>query len=323
MMSTLNKKNLLIIHQGALGDFITTFPALHLLRRQYRSIDAVCQKKLGTLAGYLEIIDSHFPLESAAAATLYSETVHPELQRIIGSYHSIILFSFSKILEDAIQRLTRENIYRIAPRPEPQKKIHVAAHLITGLKAAGLFPNSMAPDRPKRLSTERGQRGPGYDASGIILHPGSGSPRKNWSLSNYIRLAGMLKAAGRQPMFICGPAEQEMVPILTDSGYPVREMDDLIALAEYLQRSGGFIGNDSGVSHLAAYLGIPTVAVFGPSDPDRWRPIGRTVSIVQAGSDCRPCFEIGNDRCESSDCLNDISPDRVLAAHFQISGNGW
>ena len=42
---TINDQNLLIIHQGALGDFITTFPALHLLRSQYRSIDTICQKK--------------------------------------------------------------------------------------------------------------------------------------------------------------------------------------------------------------------------------------------------------------------------------------
>ena len=129
----------------------------------------------------------------------------------------------------------------------------------------------------------------------------------------------MLKAEGKHPMFICGPAEQEMIPTLSGSGYPVRQMDDLIELSKSLQRSGGFIGNDSGVSHLSAYLGVPTVVVFGPSDPDRWRPVGCSVSVVQVDSDCRPCFETDKDRCESSDCLNDISPDKVLAACFQLS----
>ena len=319
----LNKKNLLIIHQGALGDFITTFPALHLLRRQYRLIDAVCQKKLGTLAGYLGIIDSHFPLESAAAASVYSGTVHPELRRLIESYQTIIIFSFSETLKKSISRLSKQNIYRIDPRPDPEKKVHVTAHVLDGLEAAGIISNTRYPDVGGRQNMAYDRRDHQYDASGVILHPGSGSFRKNWPLSNFIRLAEMLKAEGKQPMFICGPAEQEMIPTLSGSGYPVRQMDDLIELSKSLQRSGGFIGNDSGVSHLSAYLGVSTVVVFGPSDPDRWRPIGRCVSVVQADSDCRPCFETDKDRCESRDCLSGISPDRVLAAYFQLSDNGW
>ena len=138
----LNEKNLLIIHQGALGDFITTFPALHLLRCQYRLIDAVCQKKLGILAGNLGIIDSHFPLESAAAASFYSGTVHPELGRLIESYQTIIIFSFSETLTKSIRCLSKQNIYRIDPRPDPEKKVHVTAHVLNGLEAAGIISNT-------------------------------------------------------------------------------------------------------------------------------------------------------------------------------------
>ena len=314
----LNEKNLLIIHQGALGDFITTFPALHLFQSQYRSIDAVCQKKLGTLAGYLGIIDSHFPLESAAVASVYSETVHPELHRLIKSYQTIIIFSFSETLNNSIRSLSKQKIYRIDPRPAPEKKVHVTTHVMNGLEATGVISNTRYPDIGRHQNMTYDRRDHEYDASSIILHPGSGSFRKNWPLSNFIRLAGMLKKEGKQPMFICGPAEQEMIPTLCGSGYPVRQMDDLIELSKCLQRSGGFIGNDSGVSHLSAYLGVPTVVVFGPSDPDRWRPIGRSVSVVQVDSDCRPCFETDKDRCESSDCLNDISPGTVMTAYFEL-----
>lgn len=312
-------KKLLVVHQGALGDFITAFPALNLLKRRYRKVDAVCQDRLGKLASHLGAINSHFPSESAAVSSLFSETVHPDIQRAVGSYHTIILFSFSETLKDAIRNLTAENIYRVAPRPEPQEKMHVSIHLITGLKAAGLLPDSMDPDRSLLLSTAGERGGFRFDASRIILHPGSGSPRKNWPIANYIQLADMLNKKGKQPMFVCGPAEPEMIPTLAGSGYPVRQINDLIELTECLRGSGGFIGNDSGVSHLSAHLGVPTTVVFGPSDSDRWRPVGRSVTVVQADPDCRPCFETDKDRCESRDCLYAISPDKVLAGCLELS----
>lgn len=314
------EKKLLVVHLGALGDFITTFPALHLFQRQYRSIDAICQKKLGKLACYLNIIDNHFPLESAVVSSLFSETAHPQLHRIIGAYHAIILFSFSEDLKDSIRRLTAQNVYRVAPRPKPEEKIHIAAHLLSSLTAAGLFQDSMDPDGSFLQFTARGQRDPGYDASHIILHPGSGSSRKNWPLSNYVQLADMLGKRGMRTTFICGPAERKMVSEIERSGHAVHAGDDLVVFSKLLEKAGGFIGNDSGISHLSAYLGVPTVAIFGPSDPHRWRPIGPSVSVVRADLDCRPCFETVQNRCQSPDCLNDLTPSRVMDAFSALTG---
>jgi ADP-heptose:LPS heptosyltransferase len=85
-----------------------------------------------------------------------------------------------------------------------------------------------------------------------------------------------------------------------------------------MKTAGGYIGNDSGVSHLAAYLGLPTVAVFGPSDPEMWRPIGPLVQIV------RPRFHRGfwvephRKNPDSLDCFAEITPAIVLDAFYKI-----
>ena len=142
---TMPDKKLLVVHHGALGDWIIAFPALGFLRCQYRSIDAVCQKKLGFLASYLKIVENHYPLESALSASLFSDPPQPALIRIIRAYDTILLFSFSEHLKDTIQGLTSKTVYRIPPRPKPEERIHVAEHLLSGLKAAGLFPDSMDP----------------------------------------------------------------------------------------------------------------------------------------------------------------------------------
>lgn len=311
---TMHNKKLLIIHHGALGDFITTFPALHILRYQYRSIDAVCQKKLGILASYLGIVENHFPLESALLSSLFSNQPHSQLIRIIRAYDTILLFSFSEHLKDAIQGLTSKIVYHIAPKPMHEEKVHVAAHLLSGLKAAGLISDTMNPDDFLQRFTGHQRRNPEYHASQIILHPGSGSPQKNWRLSYYIQLADLLCAQGKRATFFCGPAERKMVSGIEASGHPVYMGDDLVLLCKLLDKAGGFIGNDSGVSHLAAYVGVPTVAIFGPTDPDRWRPIGPSVVIVQNERQCRPCFEIDRNRCSSLECLSDIDPPKVMEA---------
>jgi len=88
--------------------------------------------------------------------------------------------------------------------------------------------------------------------------------------------------------------------------------NSLIDFINRLKQSSGFIGNDSGLSHLSAFIGVPVIAIFGPSDPIRWRPVGPAVAVVEPEIDCRPCFELEQKNCDSIDCLNSISPKQVI-----------
>jgi len=95
-------------------------------------------------------------------------------------------------------------------------------------------------------------------------------------------------------------------------------LDDLIQLVQLYQTAGGYIGNDSGASHLAAFLGLPTLVIFGPADPVRWKPKGSCVEIVRPSLLCLPCFETESANCPTPLCLDETRTDRVLRAFYKI-----
>ncbi|MGC1189922.1 MAG: glycosyltransferase family 9 protein, partial [Candidatus Binatus sp.] len=129
----------------------------------------------------------------------------------------------------------------------------------------------------------------------VVIFPGSGSPSKNWPAAKFAALAAMLakgsgilrsgdsalndtKAAqnddGMSVVAILGPAEVSIEPIFREAGVTVLKDLDLPTVAALARLATAFVGNDSGVSHLAAAVGASGVAIFGPTDPVRWRPLG-------------------------------------------------
>ena len=127
-----------------------------------------------------------------------------------------------------------------------------------------------------------------------------------------------LKVAGFKPEYILGPAEKGLADKLQHSDRFVHVLDELPDLVDLLKSAGGYIGNDSGASHLAAYLGLPTTVIFGPADPERWTPIGRAVKIVRPALPCLPCFETEKTNCEDSQCLASTTPQMVIEAFYQV-----
>lgn len=112
----------------------------------------------------------------------------------------------------------------------------------------------------------------------LAVHPGSGSPSKNWPLDRFLGAARRL--AGEAPwLLVAGPAEDALE---APSGSIVAREWPLRVLGAALARAGLFLGNDGGVSHLAAAAGAPTLALFGPTDPALWAPVGPRVATLRA-----------------------------------------
>ena len=118
----------------------------------------------------------------------------------------------------------------------------------------------------------------------VIIHPGSGASNKCWHLDNFLSVARELLAADTKVLFLLGPAECEKFDMATMK--KVSNVTQCLSdmsfsqVIKLLSCAKGFIGNDSGITHLAAMLGIRTVAIFGPTNPDVYRPIGKDVSII-------------------------------------------
>ena len=125
------------------------------------------------------------------------------------------------------------------------------------------------------------------------IQPGSGSRHKNWPLERFLEVARELLSGKKvQPLFFVGPVEQEispgMVKTIEAQGFPVLKNLTLPVLAGVLSCCAGYMGNDSGVSHLAAALGLQCLVLFGPTDPGLWGPKGSQVIVVFLLSSLRP-----------------------------------
>ncbi len=106
---------------------------------------------------------------------------------------------------------------------------------------------------------------PAPPAGYAVIHPFSGSPRKNWPLDRYRKTAAVIQR--RMPVYWCAGPEEELKGAV--------RCPDLRELARWLARANVYIGNDSGISHLAAACGVPVVVLFGSTDPRVWAPRGR------------------------------------------------
>jgi ADP-heptose:LPS heptosyltransferase len=130
-----------------------------------------------------------------------------------------------------------------------------------------------------------GQAGIDTDSALIVLCPGSGSVEKSWHLDNFLSLAEQLKSTGAEPLILLGPAEVErFIPHrLLDISRTAPFLVDL-SLTQVLQVlcvADAYVGNDSGITHLAAAIGLDTFALFGPTDPSVYRPLGPNVCIIK------------------------------------------
>ncbi|MGD9024908.1 MAG: glycosyltransferase family 9 protein, partial [Desulfobacterales bacterium] len=305
---------LFILHQGALGDVVLTFPAIIALRKEFDTIDILCQGQIGKLAVKLGLIDKKYPLEAAYLATLFSDQVDTKIKDLISSYTKTLVFSFSSDLENTINQISDRPCLRIPPRPPAPDSIHVAEYVIQHLISGGLLKATDLENAESDRQKKQARKDHPIDISKIIIHPGSGSIRKRWPLANFLNLADDLEKKGWQPQFVCGPAEPDLIAEIRNQKTPVHAFSELTDLVDWLETAGGYIGNDSGVSHLAAFLGLPSVVIFGPADPLRWKPLGPGVEIVRPELDCNPCFEIEPENCTEPACLTDATLESVLTA---------
>ena len=308
-------KRLLIIHQGALGDFILTFPAIIRLQKYYDFIDALCQSGIGKLAKALGLVENWYPLEAAYVASLFTDEIDSKIKTFLTSYTNIILFTFSDQLEQTIRHLTSIPVCCISPIPPEYVRIHLTEFVLESLINCELIKKADAEVEDIPLYRQRPRS---KYSDKVLLHPGAGSIRKRWPIKSFLEVEARLKANGLKPEFILGPAEEDLVDAVPNTNRTVHILTDLTELAALLDSAGGYIGNDSGASHLAAFLGVPTSVIFGPADPKRWKPMGRAVEIVRPELECRPCFETEIANCDGSECLHRTTPENVIRAFCRV-----
>jgi ADP-heptose:LPS heptosyltransferase len=297
---------LLIVHPGALGDVVLVFGLIRALRERFRPIGLLAQAGIAALAAAEGLADDAFALESAWTATLFAGMPDDRARTRLSPYTRALAFARSAGLAASLQALAPEGVCTVPPRPPLESDQHATAHAWARARAGNLLPAGApeAPPIPPYRSTD--------GSLPVFLHPGSGSPRKRWPTDRFLAVAAALQARGHRVEVVLGPADLDLRHCLPVTS-PLHQPPDVVALRDLLRTGAAFIGNDSGVAHLAAWLGLACVAVFGPSDPQRWRPIGERVAVVRSPG-CGPCFEASGADCGGRDCLSEVAPEDVLRA---------
>jgi len=151
-----------------------------------------------------------------------------------------------------------------------------------------------------------------------VLHPGTSAfgVHKRWPADRYGSLARRLRDEfGLATVVTRGPGEEDLVAaaVGNSDGAAVAgpASASLKTLARLVERSALFVAGDTGALHLAAFLGIPTVGLFGPKDPKVYAPRGPVTKVVWLGHDCSPCPKRS---CPDPVCMTSISTDQVLSA---------
>jgi ADP-heptose:LPS heptosyltransferase len=185
----------------------------------------------------------------------------------------------------AIHRSLRALVPRFAaadPLPAPGAG-HASWHYARSLAALDV---PVEGDPPLLESTpgDRDEAAPWLDALGpgfLAVHPGSGSPAKTWPADRFAALTDALHA-GRPWLLVEGPADAAAAQAMAALPRAVHARGlSARGLGALLARARLYVGNDSGVSHVAAAWGAPTLALFGPTDPGVWAPVGPRVVCVR------------------------------------------
>ncbi len=215
--------------------------------------------------------DEVWNVDDARWAPLFASSPAMPPAAIPASLVSALLFASPlSPLGDNLAAAGVREIVRHAPFPESPQPI-VDYHL-------SIFPATAlhADDRQPHVRMDDGELD-ARDTGVAALHPGSGSASKNWPAAAFKELARRFFLSGLRVVWIRGPAE----PAEAHSrGERVWDSLPLPALAARLTRAAIYVGNDSGVTHLAAACGCPTVALFGASDARVWTPRGEAVRVL-------------------------------------------
>jgi ADP-heptose:LPS heptosyltransferase len=271
------RRKILVIRGGAVGDFILTLPVLAALRRHFpeHRIEVLGYPAVTSLALAAGLADAASAVESPRLAGLFAPdgSWAADVTAWFGGFDWIVSY-----LHDP-QDVFRRNVARCSSarfvagphRPDETQAVHATLQLLAPLRQLDIHD---ADPRPRLVFPDGGAS----SASGrLAIHPGSGSPGKNWPEARWRELMGRLATGSTcEVLLIGGEAEGDRCARLA-AGFPAERVRmarslPLVELAREMQTCSAFIGHDSGITHLAAALDLPGLVLWGETELAVWRP---------------------------------------------------
>jgi lipopolysaccharide heptosyltransferase I len=313
-------RRILIVKPSSLGDVVHALPAVNLVRTQYprAHIAWLINPEFKTILHRNPVIDSviEFPRRNPAALpSLIRHLRRAQFDTVIdlqGLLRSGLLafatgahrrIGMSDSREGA--RLFHNEIVPVARCHAVDRYLAVAQHLGCPTSPV-LFPLGI--DLPARKE------------NWIAVNPSARWATKLWGDD---RFAELVKRLPRNRVVLTGSqADRARIDRIAHGCRNLAGQTTLLELADLYARCAVVVTNDTGPMHIAAAVGTPVVAIFGPTDPDLTGPYGTRHTVLRTGIPCSPCFR---DRCRHvphMECMSAISVDQVIDAiqpHASIS----
>ena len=271
----------LIIYPGALGDTLLTRPVLFYLKKQFPN----CQIDYVGNPEYLQLLENEinkiYDFQSYQLLSLFSQKseLDAKTRSWLETYNYIIFWSSLKdqLIQTKLNSLKNVKFIYQSIKPPTDYKKHQTIFSLKTIEAFGISIEENSQELIRKLILK-----PTSEKENLILiHPGSGSKEKNLLLEFYTQVKKEIKKkTGFETIFILGPAEQHYLEEIQKGQLEFVIPGNVLELKEVLGKAKYYLGNDSGVTHLATQLGLPTIAIFSSTNPIVWSPIGKKVLIV-------------------------------------------
>lgn len=307
-MSCAEPRKGLIIHSGAIGDCLLTLPLAAYMKQacELTQVHLMARPEAVGFCPGRSVIDRIRPLESLPLHRLFepqdafSLDDGDRLIAALGGYEHIVSFlgtghlDFEHNLLITVYCSHSAHITMMpmtSPRDEPVSQFYIRRFAeqaeLTDTPAVVLSAIWLTPTSDDLAAGQARLAEAGLPANAdiAIIHPGSGGRHKCWHPDNFRGLAEALRPRGITPVFLFGPAEEERFSDADKQAFSktaaVLSHLTLTETLQVLSAADLFVGNDSGISHLAGCLGKRTIALFGPTNAAHYRPLGHRVTVFQ------------------------------------------
>ncbi len=293
------KGKILIIRGGAIGDFILTLPVLAALRRRFPDthLEVLGYPHIASLALHGGLADAVRPVEARALAGFFADwgDLDDAMGHYFSGFHIIISYLYDPdgFFAENVKACSKAQFLAGPHRPDETKPLHATEVLLKPLERLAIFDADPLPQL-------RFQNSDSAAAPLLAVHPGSGSEKKNWPAPQWAKLlAHVMSGTHWNVLLVGGEAEgnrlAELAAPLPSSRVRLAQSQPLPELARMLQTCLGFVGHDSGITHLAAAVGLPGLALWAETNESIWCPRS-------------PAFRV----LRNSDGLARLSPETVF-----------
>lgn len=278
----------MVVRGGAIGDFILTLPVLSALREQFpdAAVELLGYPHIAELARAGGLADQVSSIDARALASFFARNgpLNSRLADYFGGVSLILsyLYDPDEIFRTNVARCSRAQFIQGPHRPNEAGGLHATEVFLKPLERLAIFEADPTPRL--RFSTAGSSDWP--TGQWLAIHPGSGSPRKNWPEWHWAELLQKLVGHPVNLLLVGGEAEGARLEWLAEF-WPAERLRiarslPLVQLAGLLQRCHFFVGHDSGISHLAGSLGLAGLVLWGPTNQAVWAPRNPQLRLLQS-----------------------------------------